>query len=277
MSAPLFFNGRYTTTDERVLGVEDRGFQYGDGVYEVVKYRNRRLLLVAEHLERLAYGLGELRIPPPLDAGQWQTVLEELVRLSGAPDGTVYVQVTRGEVPRTNHPPLEVSPTVVAYARPLAFAGPEQRRQGVATIIVPDLRWLRCDIKSVNLLGNVMARQQCRRQGADEALLARDGVVREGAHANLFAVLDGAVVTHPADHSILRGTVRGQVLKLAAAADFQVTEKPLAISDLDRAQELFLTSTTLGVMPIRQVDGREHPPGPVAWRLGELLEEFETS
>lgn len=277
MSAPLFFNGRYTTTDERVLGVEDRGFQYGDGVYEVVKYRDGRLLLVAEHLERLAYGLGELGIPPPLDDRQWRTVFEELVRLSEAPDGTVYLQVTRGEVPRTNHPPLEASPTVVAYARPLTFAGPEQRRRGVATIIVPDLRWLRCDIKSVNLLGNVMARQACRRHGADEALLIRDGVVREGAHSNLFAVLDGAVVTHPADHSILGGTVRGQVMKLAAAAGFAVVEQALGVSDLDRAQELFLTSTTLGVMPIRWVDGREHPPGPVAWRLGELLEEFETS
>jgi D-alanine transaminase len=165
----------------------------------------------------------------------------------------------------------------VAYARPLTFAGPEQRRRGVTTIIVPDLRWLRCDIKSVNLLGNVMARQRCRQHGADEALLVRDGVVREGAHANLFAVLDGTVVTHPADQSILRGTVRGQVMKLAAGAGFRVAEQPLAVSDLDRAQELFLTSTTLGVMPIRWVNGKEHPPGPVAWRLGELLEEFETS
>ncbi len=277
MSAPLFFNGRYTTTDERVLGVEDRGFQYGDGVYEVIKYRNRRLLLVDEHLGRLAYSLGELQIPAPLDDARWREVLERLVQLGGVPDGTVYLQVTRGETPRTNHPPVGVSPTVVAYSRPLQPVSAQQRLRGVAAVTAPDLRWMRCDIKSVNLLGNVMARCLCRESAADEALLVRDGILREGAHSNLFAVVAGRVVTHPADRSILKGTVRGQVMKLAAAAGFPVEERPLPVSGLEQTQELFLTSTTWGVMPIRSLDGKPWPVGPVALRLGEMLEEFETS
>lgn len=275
MSAPLFFNGRYTTTDERVLGVEDRGFQYGDGVYEVIKFRNRRLLLVREHLDRLAYGLAQLAIPAPLTDGAWREVLAELMRRVEAPDGTVYLQVTRGEAPRSNFPPDSASPTFLAYARPMVFPGREHRERGIKAISVQDLRWGRCDIKSVNLLGNVLARQAARQVGADEALLVRGAVVREGAHANLFAVLDGLLVTPPADEWILHGTVRGQVLELAVAADIVYEERPLELSELEQAEELFVTSTTQAVMPITAIDGRRLEPGPVGLKLAELYEQFE--
>lgn len=272
MSAPLYFNGRYTTTDERVLGVEDRGFQFGDGVYEVVKFEDGKLHLTGPHLKRLRRGLDALGIAPPFGDAAWLEIFRELQGRCPEENGTIYLQVSRGEASRSCSPPFKCEPTVLAYARPATFPGTEDRLRGVKAVTVPDLRWSRCDIKSVNLLGNVMARQACREAGADEALLVRDGTVREGAHANLFVLLDGLLVTHPADHQILWGTVREQVLELAYAADIAVEERPVSVGELATAEEVFITSTSLGVMPVTEVDGRSLTAGAVTMQLSELFE-----
>lgn len=275
MHAPLYFNGRLTTTAERVIGVEDRGFQFGDGVYEVIKYIRKQPLLESEHLERLTAGLTALNIRPPLDASEWRDIFRELIERSGEPNGTLYLQVTRGETPRSTLYPLDLPATVVAYARGMQFPSRENRASGVAAVTAPDLRWNRCDIKSVNLLGSVLARQEARRKEATEALLIRDGVFTEGAHSNVFFLLDGNIVTHPADEWILHGTVRAQVIRIAREAGLRVAERPLSNSELDVAGEAFITSTTQGVMPLRTIDGRPLPGNAVSLKLGDLYVDLE--
>ncbi len=275
MHAPLYCNGRYTTTDKPVIGVEDRGFQFGDGIYEVVKFIGKQPLLVTEHLERLAAGLAALEIRPPLDRTEWIEIFHELIERSGASDGTLYLQVTRGETSRSTLYPEDLPGTVVAYARGLQFPSREARVSGVTTVTAPDLRWSRCDIKSVNLLGSVLARQDARRRGASEALLVRDGVFTEGAHSNVFFLLDGNLTTHPTDERILHGTVRAQVVRIAREAGMNVAERPVSRTEAEIASEAFITSTTQGVMPLRAIDGQPLPGNAVSLKLGDLYAEFE--
>lgn len=275
MHAPLYFNGRYTTTAERVLGVEDRGFQFGDGVYEVLKFIRKRPLLAAEHLERLAAGLAALEIRAPLSDAEWKDVFQELIERSSETSGTIYLQVTRGDTPRSTLYPTDLPATVVAYARGMQFPQREARVAGVPAVTVPDLRWSRCDIKSVNLLGSVMARQEARRRDATEALLVRDGFFTEGAHSNVFFVLDGTIVTHPADQGILHGTARAQIVRIAKEAGMKVAERPVSHHELELGREAFITSTTQGVMPLRTIDGHSMSGNAVSLKLGDLYTEFE--
>ncbi len=275
MHAPLYFNGRYTTTDERVLGVEDRGFQFGDGVYEVVKFIRKRPLLAAKHLRRLAAGLSALEIRSPLGDPEWQDIFQELIERSGESAGTIYLQITRGDTPRSTVCPMDLPATVVAYARGMQFPQRDARVAGVPAVTVPDLRWSRCDIKSVNLLGSVLARQEARRRGATEALLLRNGYFTEGAHSNVFFVLDGTIVTHPADQGILHGTARDQVVRIAREAGMKVAERPVSHHELELGREAFITSTTQGVMPLRTIDGHPMPGNAVSLKLGDLYAEFE--
>lgn len=275
MHAPLYCNGRYSTTGEPVIGVEDRGFQFGDGIYEVVKFICKQPLLVTEHLERLATGLAALEIRPPLDRTEWIEIFNELIERSGESNGTLYVQVTRGETSRSTLYPADLPATVVAYARGLQFPSREARVSGVTAVTAPDLRWSRCDIKSVNLLGSVLARQDARRRGAAEALLVRDGVFTEGAHSNVFFLLDGNLTTHPTDERILHGTVRAQVVRIAREAGMNVAERPVSRTEAEIASEAFITSTTQGVMPLRAVDGQLLPGNAVSLKLGDLYAEFE--
>ena len=275
MHSPLYFNGRYTTTAERVIGAEDRGFQFGDGIYEVIKFMRKRPLLAAEHLQRLAAGLSALDIHPPLSSGEWMGVFQELIERSGESDGTLYLQVTRGETPRSTLYPMDLPATVVAYARGMQFPQRDARVAGIAAITVPDLRWSRCDIKSVNLLGNVLARQEARRRGATEALLVRNGFFTEGAHSSVFFVLDGMVVTHPSNDGILHGTVRDQVLRIAREAGVNISERPVSRDELEFTREAFITSTTQGVMPLRTIDDHAVPGNGISLKLGDLYVEFE--
>lgn len=275
MHVPLYFNGRYTTTAERVLGVEDRGFQFGDGIYEVVKFQNKRPLFASEHLERMSRGLTALEIPVPLERNAWLEVFGELIERSGESDGTLYLQVTRGETARTTLYPADHPTTVVAYARGMAFPSREAKVAGISAVTVPDLRWSRCDIKSVNLLGSVLARQEARRNGAAEALLLRENVYTEGAHSNVFFLLDGVIVTHPANERILRGTVRTQVLRIARETGLKVAERPLLREELDLVSEAFITSTSQGVMPLRTLDGLSLGSNATSLKLGDLYAELE--
>ncbi len=275
MHAPLYFNGRYTTTAERVIGVEDRGFQFGDGLYEVIKYTRRHPLLVTEHLQRLAGGLAALEIASPMNEAEWRSVFAELIERAGAADGTIYLQITRGETPRSHLFPLDLPVTVVAYVRALQFPKREARVSGVAAVTAPDLRWSRCDIKTLNLLGSVLARQEARRREAAEALLIRNDVFTEGAHSNVFFVIDGMIATHPADERILHGTVRDQVVRIAREAGLSVVERPVSVHEAELANEAFVTSTTQGVMPLRTIDERPLGGNAVGLRLGDLYAEFE--
>jgi D-alanine transaminase len=252
VSDVLYVNGRFTTTDERVLGVEDRGFQFGDAVYEVVKFLGKRPIFLAEHHRRMESGLRAISIPSPWDEARFAAVVGELLGRTAFDDGIVYVQVSRGEARRAHFYPDDMTPTVVAYSRSFAFPDAAAKERGIAVVTTPDLRWRQCQIKSVNLLPNAMAKKKAQRAGATEALFISDGVVREGASSSFFGVRGGRAVTHPLDEHILPGVVRDRVVQLAGDVD----ERPLREDELHELDEAFITSTTMGVMPVVAIDGR---------------------
>jgi D-alanine transaminase len=252
----LYLNGRIMPLSEGTVRVEDRGFQLGDGVYEVLKIENGRLLWVDDHLERLASSLEQIVLQGALDAHPLERILPELVQRSGVRQGTAYIQVTRGPSPRDFEFPADPKPTVLAYVQRHGFPGPAEVLTGLTLHAVDDPRWARCDIKSTNLLPAVLAKHTAQRYGAQEVLyVASDGTVREGGSSNVFVILDGALRTHPADNHILNGITRCHVLDLAREQGLSVLEQAVDLAGLLRAEEVFIASTTRDVMPVVRVGG----------------------
>lgn len=270
----VYLNGSYLPSDRAQLSALDRGFVFGDGVYEVWRVVNGRLFEAERHRERLERGLRELRIGPPdgADADGLRTIAERLLRENNLLEGhaTFYVEVTRGVAPRTHQfPPSGTRPTIFAYTAGLKPID-QDRRNGARAITRPDVRWLRCDIKTVQLLPNVLAKQAAVEAGAFEAIFIRDGVATEGTHSNLFAVLDGELRTHPTNNLILPGITRDVVIELAREQGVPVREEAVRDSDLRRCEELFFTGTTTDVLPVVRVDDfvvGEGRPGPIAAAL----------
>jgi len=256
MADVLYFNGRFTTTDERVLGVEDRGFQFGDAVYEVFKFVGRKPALLADHFRRMQRCLREIEIPLPWNEGEFGAVMRELLSRTAFDEGIVYIQISRGEAARAHFWPEDVRPTVVAYSRAFRFPDAKRKEHGIRVITTEDRRWHFCNVKSVNLLANAIAKKEAQRAGADEAVFMDAGFVREGGSSNFFAVKNGGIVTHPLDERILPGVVRDRVIGLALRAKVRVDERPLREAELFDLDEAFITSTTQGVMPVTEIDGR---------------------
>jgi D-alanine transaminase len=278
VSDVVFLNGAYLPRERAVVSVDDRGFLFGDGVYEVVRAVDGRYVDGDRHFRRLARSLAELELPDPGALGaDLPAIGQALLRRQGATAGhaVVYLQVTRGSAPRRHaFPPSGTPPTVFVAASP--FVPKPERLTGVAAITWPDIRWQRCDIKSLNLLANVLANQRATDRGAYEAILVRDGVVTEATHSSVFAVVDGILRTHPNGPKILPGVTREVVLELAAAVGMETREEAVTGAEIARAEEVFLTGTTTDVMPVTSVDGRAvetGTPGPVTRRLGALLDE----
>jgi D-alanine transaminase len=274
----VYLNGSFLPKEQALVPVEDRGFIFGDGVYEVWRIVNGQLFEFDRHMARLARGLSELRITPPAEAQpeKIHEVVDRLIAENGLGDGegTLYLEITRGVAPRAHQfPPAGTAPTVFAMARP--FVPPEeQRAKGVSAVTVPDVRWLRCDIKTIQLLANVMAKQAAAERGAFEAILVRDGVVTEGSHANVIAVIGGELRTHPTNHLILPGITRAVVLELARSVGIPVREDPITATELPRVDELFIAGTTADVMPIVRVDDQligAGTPGAISQRLQREL------
>lgn len=271
MADVLLFNGRFTTTDERVLGVEDRGFQFGDAIYEVFKFIGKRPIFLFEHFRRMERGLREIEVRCPWTESEFVATMTELLARTAFDDGIVYVQVSRGEAERAHFWPDDVEPTALAYSRQYRFPDAMKKDRGWRVITAPDHRWHFCQVKSVNLLGNALAKKQAQRANADEAILLADGFVREGASSNFFAVRNGGLVTHPLDEHILPGVVRDRVIGLALRAKIRVDERPLREAELFDLDEAFITSTTQGVMPVTEIDGRVIRNG----RRGEITERLQ--
>ena len=274
----VYLDGEYVPRGEARVSVDDRGFLFGDGAYEVTRVVHGRLYEGERHRRRLARTLHGLRIAVADEVlAGLDAVAGRLLRENGLLEGeaTIYLQVTRGAaVPRTHHfPPAGTPPTV--YVAASRFVPPDAlRARGAKVVTVPDIRWARCDLKTVNLLPNALAKQRATDAGADEAVFVRDGVVLEGAHTNVFAVLDGELRTAPATNLILPGVTRDVVLALAHEAGIRVREYPLLHDELPAASELFVTSTTSDVMPVVRVDGAvvgDGVPGPVARQLQAAL------
>jgi D-alanine transaminase len=269
-----YLNGQFLPRSTATISVEDRGFVFGDGVYEVWRVVNGRLFESERHLARLDFGLRELRIGlrEPLSLPAIEEIADRLLRESALTTGeaTFYMEITRGAAPRSHQFPAANTPPTV-YATVNRLTPPEElRARGAAAITIPDIRWLRCDIKTIQLLPNVFAKQAAAERGAVDALMIRDGVVTEGSHANVVGVLDGVIRTHPTNHLILPGITRAIVLDIARQLGVTVSEEPIAERDIPNLEELFLVGTTTDVMPIVRVDDRpvgDGRPGPITTRL----------
>jgi len=274
----VYLNGSFLDRAQALVPVDDRGFLFGDGVYEVTRALDGRLFEWERHLRRLARGLDGLDIvlPGGLESVQLLEISERLLEENGlgSGDATVYLQITRGVAERRHHfPPAGTVPTVFLSASRLAVPD-ELRARGAAVVTTADLRWERCDLKTINLLPNVLAKQHAVAAGAFEAILVRDGIVTEGASSNVLAVIGGVLTTYPATHRILAGITREVVLELGAELGLRVTLEPIPLNALSRASEMMVTATTADVMPVVKVDGRavgDGQPGPVARRLHAAL------
>ena len=278
MSRIAYVNGRYLPHRDAMVHVEDRGYQFSDGVYEVCEVRDGRIVDERRHMARLQRSLGELRIQMPMLLSALSIVMHETVRRNRVRNGIVYLQATRG-VARRDHafPPPQTAPSLVVTARNLNRAnGEREAREGVSVITVPDQRWARVDIKSVSLLPNVLAKQAAREQGAREAWLVDDkGFVTEGSSANAWIVTnEGKVVTRPADHDILRGISRTVVLEAIAALGLAFEERPFTVAEAYAAREAFVTAASQIVLPVTQIDGRPIGNGHPGLIATELRREF---
>jgi D-alanine transaminase len=270
----VYFDGRYLLKNEVAVSPDDRGFLLGDGIYEVAAAYDGRFVALDRHMDRLRASLREARIDDTV-ADPLESVFTGLLERNGFAESgktMVYLQVTRGVAPRTHaFPKKPVRPTVYAYAAPFPDMG--DFSVGVGAIVRPDLRWSRCDIKSISLMGNVLANQEAKEAGAFEAILVRDGIVLEGTHTSIFGVFDGEVRTAPLSRLILPGITRSIVIELCRDNDIALREEPMSEDELQRADELFLTGTTTEVVGIISLDGKpvgDGKPGPVTVRLESL-------
>lgn len=274
MTDPIvYLNGQFLPLGEAKVSVLDRGFLFGDGVYEVIPVYGGKPFRLAEHLERLDNSLAGIRMTSPLTAEQWSELFGRLI--SGDHDQSIYLQITRGAAPKRDHAfPKGIAPTVFAMCTPIAPIP----ASGARAVTVPDIRWDWCHIKAVTLLANVLLRQQAVDQGCAEAILIRDGQAIEGAASNLFVVTDGILATPPKGNRILPGITRDLVVELARANGVPYQERDIAVEELTRAEEVWVTSSTREILPIVELDGRAVAagvPGPVWNRMNRLYQAFK--
>ena len=264
-----YVNGRYVPHHEAAVHIEDRGYQFADGVYEVIAVRRGRLVDENGHLDRLKHSLSELRIAWPLSRRALKIILREVVRrnrLNG--DGMVYLQVTRGVAPRSHAFPDHRESALVVTARRLRLLQGNEADAGVDVITIPDIRWKRCDIKSISLLPNILGKQQAEDSGASEAwMVDSGGQVTEGTLSNAWIVTEmGELVTRDASRAILNGITRQAVLRLATEAEIAFSERPFTVNEAKAAREAFITGTTVLVTPVVRIDGEPVGDG----RTGEF-------
>ena len=281
MSRIAYVNGRYLPRHQAAVSIEDRGYLFADGVYEVCEIREGRLIDERRHMQRLLRSLAELRIDLPMPLSAIGVVMHEVIRRNGVRDGIVYLQITRGVAKRDHaFPPAGTRPAIMITASRIDPARTEAiAADGLAVITLPDNRWDRVDIKSISLLPNVLAKQNAKEQGAREAwFVAADGTVTEGSSSNAWIVTrDGALVTRPADHAILRGITRTVVLEVLRAHQLTLEERAFTVDEARSAREAFITSASQTVMPVVAIDGQpigNGAPGLVATALRRDFHRF---
>ncbi len=275
-----YVNGRYLPIHEPAIRIEDRGYQFADGVYEVCKVVAGRFCDLDRHLDRLERSLGAIRMPMPMARGALALVLKETWRRNRLPDAILYLQVSRGVAVRNHAFPARARPSLVVTVRPSRLPSALEMELGVSVMTLPDERWARCDIKSISLLPNILAKQKAVEAGCREAwLVDSEGLVTEGSSSNAYMVdVEGRVVTRPLGPAILGGITRALVLDLARRAGIEVVERPFTVEEALGAREAFLTSTTSLVLPVTEIDGRpvaNGRPGGVTARLAGLYADAE--
>ena len=268
MSRIAYVNGQYVPHQDAAVHIEDRGYQFADGVYEVFAVHQGRMVGEQGHLDRLAHSLGELRIDWPMSARALGVIIREVSRRNRVRDGLIYLQITRGVARRDHSFPDNTESALVVTARRMPPLDKEQLRKGVGVITIPDIRWQRHDIKSVSLLPNIIGKQQAREAGAYEAwMVNNEGMITEGTSSNAWIVTkDGELVTHNASHAILNGITRLSVLEAAVAAGVPFSERAFSVEEAMQAREAFVTSSTSHVKAVTSIDGHSIGNG----HIGEL-------
>ena len=276
----VYLSGVFLPPERATVSVMDRGFLFGDGVYEVIPSYGGHFLGLAPHLARLESSLAAVAIPSPLSESEWTAVLRRLIGTPPAADQYVYLQITRGAPDERDHLcPPRIAPTVFAMARPIKPRRPEVATEGVACVTRTDIRWRRCEIKAVSLLAAVMMRREAEDAGALETIMIRDGEVTEGSSTNVFLVRDGELMTPPKGQLILSGITRELVIDLARGLGIPVSERPIPESALGSADEIWLTSSTREALPVTRLDGRPvgtGRPGPLWQRLDAAYQTLKT-
>lgn len=269
-----YFNDRFMPLDQVAISPLDRGFIFGDGVYEVIPSYGGHFLGLERHLERLSSSLSFTRITDPLSRAEWRRMLGDLIARNGAGDWAVYLQITRGVAPRDHRFP-DVAPTLFAMCKRIPDIDRGALDRGLSTILLEDSRWQHCHAKTTSLIANVLLRQQAQDAGTDEAILHRDGRITEGAASNVFVVIEDVVLTPPIGAELLPGITRALVIELCRELGIGVQETPISVSELRRAQEVWLTSSTRELVPVTRVDTAtvgSGVPGPLWRRIHEAYQ-----
>jgi len=272
----VYLNGEFMPIEQAKIPVLDRGFIFGDGVYEVIPVYSRRPFRLAEHLARLEASLSATRIANPYPRSRWSGLLEQIIAAHPWEDQSVYLQVTRGVAPRNHLFPKALTPTVFMMADALVTPTEAQVKSGAAAVVLPDFRWLRCDIKSVSLLGNCLLRTLADDQGAIESILVRDGFLTEASASNVFIVRGGTVLAPPKSHLILPGITYDVVLEILRANNIPHEIRPVTEHELRTAGEIWVTSSAKEVLAITTLDGNPVGKGATAGRPGPVFERMHT-
>jgi D-alanine transaminase len=257
MSRVAYVNGRYLRHAEAQVHIEDRGYQFSDGVYEVILIKNGKMIDEEQHLERLKKSLSSLEINPPMKRAPMRHVMKELIKLNKFRNGIVYIQITRGVAAREHSFPKYSKPALVMTARRIATKTNDEIEAGVKVITIDDIRWKRCDIKSTSLLPNVLGKQTARRQGAYEAwMVDASGFVTEGTSTNAWIITsDGKLITAELGSNILSGITRNTFIKIIHGLDYKLEERQFSVEEAKNAREAFFTSSTSFLTPVSEIDG----------------------
>jgi D-alanine transaminase len=277
-SQTVYLNGRLLPLKEATVSILDRGFMLGDGVYELIPVYHRRPFRLDEHLLRLQHSLDGIRLMNPMQDSEWQQIITQMIALHEPDNQSIYLQVTRGAAPRDHAFPKAVSPTVLVMSNPLSSPDQVQIENGICAVSSPDLRWGRCDLKTIGLLPNVLAKQKAVEAGCIECVLFRNGVLTEGAASNIFVVKDGVILAPVKDHRMLPGITYDLVLELAQANEMPMEVRDIAEVEVRNADELWLTSSSREVQAIVELDGLpvgSGAPGPLYRRMYTQYQDFK--
>ena len=266
-------DGKLVDLNEKLISMEDRGYQFGDGIYEVTSVFNGKWFMLEEHLDRLYSSAKKINLEIPYTKEELIGFHELLLKESGIQNTGIYLQITRGVAPRKHNFPTGIKPVLTMAIRPGDETAPEKREQGIEALLVDDIRWLRCDIKTLNLLGNVLAKQAATEAGKGEAIQHRNGIVTEGSSANFYVVKDGVIYTHPANNLILAGITRIALFRICKENGIKIVEEAFTVDFMNQADEAFITGTTTQIMPITKVSDAvigNGKRGPLTKKVQEL-------
>ncbi len=275
----VFLNGEFTTAEQAKVSVFDRGFLFGDGVYEVIPVYAGHCFRLDQHLRRLQHSLDSIKIVNNLSELKWQNIIEQLVEYNGGGNQSIYLQVTRGVAPRDHIFPKAVTPTTFAMSNSWKTVPDTYKGKGITAITMPDIRWQNCHIKAITLLPNSLLKQQAQDAGAQEALLIKDGYLTEGSTSNVYVIIDGDIHTAPINNKILPGITRSIILELAAKANIKVLEQAVSEQSLREADEIWISSSTKEILPVTILNGLAvglGTPGTTWVEINMLYQQYKT-